>query len=136
MLVWALIFAIFSFMSVSNLASFVADFQSHPVTTSINVTKRSQVEFPAVTICNLNRSDADLKLYSFYSSSPRILISRIHCLNTMKVYFNLREKMKLPLTLYSGNDQEFNRTRRNKRAVERVFYDYTGCNTQVSEMLF
>ena len=53
----------------------------------------------------------------------------------MKVYFNLREKMKLPLTLYSGNDQEFNRTRRNKRAVERVFYHYSGCNTQVSEMI-
>ena len=56
MLVWALIFAFFSLMTVSNLASFSSDFQSHPVTTSINLTHRSQVEFPAVTICNLNRS--------------------------------------------------------------------------------
>ena len=134
MLVWALIFAFFAFMTVSNLASFVADFQSHPVTTSINVTKRSQVEFPAVTICNLNRSNANLKL-SIQAAQVSILISRIHCLNTMKVYFNLREKMNLPLTLYSGNDREFNRTRRKKRAVERLFYDYTGCNTQVSIML-
>ena len=128
---WALIFVFFAFMSVSNLASFVADFQSHPVTTSINVTKRSQVEFPAVTICNLNRSNADFKLYYFYSSSPSIPLSRIHCLNTMKVYFNLREKMNLP----PGNEREFNRTRRNKQAVEKVFYDYTGCNSQVSIML-
>ena len=56
MLIWAVIFAFFSLMTVSNLASFVSDFRSFPVTTSINLTHRSQVEFPAVTICNLNRS--------------------------------------------------------------------------------
>ena len=92
MLVWALIFAIFSFMSVSNLASFVADFQSHPVTTSINVTKRSQIEFPAVTICNLNRSNANLKLYSLYSSSPNILIFQDPLLEHYESLFQLERE--------------------------------------------
>ena len=92
MLVWALIFAIFSFMSVSNLANFVADFQSHPVTTSINVTKRSQIEFPAVTICNLNRSDPDLKLYSLYSSSPSILIFQDPLLEHYESLFQLERE--------------------------------------------
>ena len=56
MFIWAIIFAFFSIMTLNNLVNVISDFYKYPVTTSINVTHKSQVDFPAVTICNLNRS--------------------------------------------------------------------------------
>ena len=56
MLVWAIIFAFFAIMTLNNLVNVISDYYTYPVTTSINVTHKSQVDFPAVTICNLNRS--------------------------------------------------------------------------------
>ena len=55
-IMWAVIFAFFSLMTLSNLVSVISEFYTYPVTTSINLTHKSQVDFPAVTICNLNRS--------------------------------------------------------------------------------
>ena len=52
---------------------------------------------------------------------------RIHCLNTMKVYFDLRETMEQSQTV-----EEQKRNRRTLQVIEKVFYNYTGCNTQVS----
>ena len=54
-LMWAIIFVFFSIMTINNLVTVISDFRTFPVTTNINLTHKAQVDFPAVTICNLNR---------------------------------------------------------------------------------
>ena len=55
-LYWIIIFAFFSLMTVNSLVSVITDYIKYPVVTSIDLSHKPQVDFPAVTICNMNRS--------------------------------------------------------------------------------
>ena len=54
-LYWMSIFGFFTTMTIYNLVNVIQDYLDHPVITSINLSHKSQVDFPAVTICNQNR---------------------------------------------------------------------------------
>ena len=54
-LYWITIFTFFSFLTVYSLVSVISDYFQYPIVTGINLSHESQVDFPAVTICNHNR---------------------------------------------------------------------------------
>lgn len=52
--IWTMLVVAASFMASWNLYETVASFRSYPVTTTVNLEWRREVEYPAITICNLN----------------------------------------------------------------------------------
>jgi succinate dehydrogenase/fumarate reductase cytochrome b subunit len=53
---WICVFVAFLYQSLNGLVVVIDDYYQYPALTSINLTHKAQVPFPAVTVCNLNRS--------------------------------------------------------------------------------
>ena len=53
--IWLLLFVLCGAMTTYGVYAAIEDFQSWPSVTSIILQHNDKVEFPAVTICNLNR---------------------------------------------------------------------------------
>ncbi len=54
-ILWLIIFAIFMGLTLRQVVLVIIDFYDYPVLTNIDLAHRSEVPFPAVTVCNLNR---------------------------------------------------------------------------------
>ena len=54
-LYWLAIFVVGLAFTFVSLRGFIADYLSYPVVTATDLTNRASVQFPAVTVCNLNR---------------------------------------------------------------------------------
>ena len=54
-LYWLLVFSVFFGLTLQGLVSVVLDYYSHPFDTGTELNHESSVDFPAITLCNLNR---------------------------------------------------------------------------------
>ena len=54
-ILWIAIFAILGFLTISQFVNVILDYYQYPVITNIDLSHKSSVPFPAVTVCNLNR---------------------------------------------------------------------------------
>ena len=123
-LYWITIFGFFSFLTISSLVNVIKDYWRYPVITSINLSHKPQVDFPAVTVCNLNMYDFGS---SFITLNYIYHILRVHCLNTMDVFLSLHEKK----TSLDNSTEEYASTLETLQIIDHVFFDYSGCNFQV-----
>ncbi|GFO08327.1 eukaryotic translation initiation factor 3 subunit f [Plakobranchus ocellatus] len=54
-ILWSILVICFVAWAIHNVAQILSDYNSHPVMTSVSSEYQSKMDFPAVTICNLNR---------------------------------------------------------------------------------
>ena len=52
---WLAVFGLLAYATADGIYGIVVDYLKYPVITNTDLTHRSEVDFPAVTICNLNR---------------------------------------------------------------------------------
>ncbi|XP_040583485.1 epithelial sodium channel subunit gamma-like [Lepeophtheirus salmonis] len=72
---WLSIFFILMVFTFQTFLDTVLDFTSYPVLTSVNVTRKFNLPFPAVTICNLNRVQCTNLVYTQYQESEKMKLS-------------------------------------------------------------
>ena len=53
-LVWLALFLVLASLTMRNFILIWMDFNTHPIVTSTELTQEKSVEFPAITVCNLN----------------------------------------------------------------------------------
>ncbi|GFO36406.1 acid-sensing ion channel 5 [Plakobranchus ocellatus] len=68
-MVWSVLVIGFVTWANNNVYKIVSDYNSHPVQTTVSGEYQSKMNFPAVTVCNLNR----IRL----SKTPRFLVQRL-----------------------------------------------------------
>ena len=52
---WAVLFIIFCYFTIDGIVLVFINYYDRNVTTSTDLTNRPSVEFPAITLCNLNK---------------------------------------------------------------------------------
>ena len=60
---WGIIFSVLVYFTIKGLVGVIVDFNKHPIVTTVSLEYKSSVPFPAVTVCNQNRSCAQLRKY-------------------------------------------------------------------------
>ena len=64
--IWLAIFGVLAYYTVDGIYEIVVDFFDYPVLTNTDLTYKSEVDFPAVTICNLNRVNCHNAFQAMY----------------------------------------------------------------------
>ena len=64
--IWLTVFAVLAYFTVAGIYDIVLEFFEYPVITNTDLTYKSEVDFPAVTICNLNRVNCHNAFQAMY----------------------------------------------------------------------
>ena len=70
--IWLVIFTVLAYFTANGIYEIVVDFFEYPVITNTDLTYKSEVDFPAVTICNLNRVNCHNAFQAMYSIKQTI----------------------------------------------------------------
>ena len=65
--IWLVIFSMLGYFTVRGIHDIVVEFFEYPVITNTDLTYNTEVDFPAVTICNLNRVNCHNAFQAMYS---------------------------------------------------------------------
>ena len=141
--IWGLIFFVAVFFCLYNIGDRASYYASSPSSTTLSVSNKDSVPFPAVTICNLNpikKSVAEqlniadlLKLY--YQSNTVFFYTRPHLLYTLNLstnepcnsYLNVIDNSTQSMTLH---DLYVNGAFNSSELIQLCFFgqEYTICN--------
>ena len=75
-LVWFIIFSVLAYYTVVGIYDIVIEYFEYPVITSTDITYEPEVDFPAVTICNLNRVNCHNAFMAMYTIKKQIALGR------------------------------------------------------------
>ena len=88
--IWLVIFTVLGYYTVVGFLDIVFEYLEYPVITTTDISHQNQVDFPAVTICNLNR---------------------VNCHNAFKVMYDIGQALNFTSFEYSGMEKyEVNET--------------------------
>lgn len=135
-LIWLSLFTVGLYYTLMGIISVINDYHNYPVVTKTQLQQEKLVNFPAISICNHNRS-AKYWLRSIFDShhvqeTLGILFSRkppfrVHCTNLLTQYYDKKEAIDNGTT----NDQELNAT----VFILDALFDKTGCRVQVCDQV-
>ena len=83
-IVWVVIFGVLAYFTVVGIEEIVLEYYSYPVITNTDLTHRSEVDFPAVTICNLNRVNCHNAFQTMYDIKQALKTLSAETMNTEK----------------------------------------------------
>ena len=70
--VWCLIFLVLAYFTADGIKEIVVEYFTFPVITTTDLSHRPEVDFPAVTICNLNRVNCHNAFLAMYTIKLQI----------------------------------------------------------------
>ena len=65
--IWLIIFSVFGYYTVDGIVKTFQDYYDYPVVTSTEIAYKAEVDFPAVTVCNLNRVNCHNAFIAMYN---------------------------------------------------------------------
>ena len=72
-LIWFLIFSVLAYFTVDGIYEIVIEYFEYPVITSTDIKSEPEVDFPAVTICNLNRVNCHNAFMAMYTIKKQLV---------------------------------------------------------------
>jgi hypothetical protein len=91
--IWLAIFAILGYYTVDGIWEIVLDYYAYPIITNTDLTYKAEVDFPAVTICNLNRVNCHNAFHAMYEVDSQVnsasTSEELTSLNTSLLMYNL-----------------------------------------------
>ncbi|GBN27147.1 Acid-sensing ion channel 1B [Araneus ventricosus] len=99
---WLLVFLICMYGSLFKIQKLLSLYQQYSVVTSFHIDQERKLEFPAVSICNMNRIKEDECLEQFFPVSPLVFSSALsfrHCAEDQDNWSSGNERNKKALEL-------------------------------------
>ena len=91
--IWLLLFSLLAYLTVVGIYDIVVEYFQYPVITNTDLTYKPEVDFPAVTICNLNRVNCHNAFLAMYTIKQQLAANNSIGKPTV-------DKMEKSLTLY------------------------------------
>ena len=92
--VWCLIFLVLAYFTADGIKEIVVEYFTFPVITTTDLSQGPEVDFPAVTICNLNRVNCHNAFLAMYAIKLQIAESSSETeMNDLKESLDLYENL-------------------------------------------
>ena len=90
--IWFIIFSVLGYYTAIGICDIVVEYYEYPVITNTDLTYKPEVDFPAVTICNLNRVNCHNAFLAMYTIKKQLAADDSEA--------KAKENLEKSLTLY------------------------------------